>query len=436
MNKYNETEKQQIMLNSDLLEGSLSADERRLLREIDFKHIINEEQLLACNIHNNLKNKITNLLDQGVKLGIELEKLAQRGIKIKFKANPAIPENVISKFIEIPNIFFIIGNESLLNNKEIKIVTSYSEFKNVNKKVIFITDRKFDTLLGYSDVTNRLIDGSLLLISDVYRSKSNLKQNERLEKKDKKIKSKKVFISGSRSQKEIPLSVQKSLDLIRKQNIKVLIGDSEKGVDNEIIDYLRLPPKYTSVKVYTINKKPRVKVEDEWETKIIQSDSALKPQEKQMVKDRAMADEADWGLAIFRPITKNRYGAIQVSSGTLRNTIQMLLNNKAVKFFYVINNKILVDNLKTIKDLNMILDKYKSEVLSGDEKEEILSAKGVKLNVEPALIKYDKIIKKFEELLKSEQIKSNIDNKVSAKQEEQTEQIPLFTQTGGVHKNL
>ena len=144
----------------------------------------------------------------------------------------------------------------------------------------------------------------------------------------------------------------------------------------------------------------------------------------------------DWGLAIFRPITKNRYGAIQVSSGTLRNTIQMLLNNKSVKFFYVFNNRILVENLKTIKDLNMILDEYKSEVLSSDEKEEILSAKGVKSNVEPALIKYDKIIKKFEELLKCEQIKRNNDNKVSVKQEEQTEQIPLFKQTGGVRKNL
>ena len=436
MNKYNAIEKQQIMIYSDLLEGSLTVDERRLLLELDFKQIINEEQLMACNVHNNLKNKITNLLGQGVKLGFELEKLAQRGIEIKFKADRVVPENVISKFIQIPNLFFIIGNESLLNNKEVKVVTSYSELKNVNKKVIFITDRKFDTLLGYSDVKNRLLEGSLLLISDVYLSKSNLKQNERLEKKDKKIKGKKVFISGSRSQKEIPLSVQKSLDLIRKQNIKVLIGDSEKGVDNEIIDYLRLPPKYTSVQVYTINQKPRVKVEDEWETKIIQSDSALKPQEKQMVKDRAMADEADWGLAIFRPITKNRYGAIQVSSGTLRNTIQMLLNNKAVKFFYVINNKILVDNLKTIKDLNMILDKYKLEVLSSDEKEEILSAKGVKSNDEPSLIKYDKILKKFEELLKSEQIKKNSENKVSVKQEELIEQIPLFRQTGEVRKNL
>ena len=93
-----------------------------------------------------------------------------------------------------------------------------------------------------------------------------------------------------------------------------------------------------------------MKVENEWKTKTIFTDSSLKPQEQQMVKDRAMADDADWGLAIFKPITKNRYGAIQVSSGTLRNTIQLLLDKKAVKFFYVFDNKVEVANLKTIAD--------------------------------------------------------------------------------------
>lgn len=169
---------------------------------------------------------------------------------------------------------------------------------------------------------------------------------------------------------------------------------------------------------------PRVKVENEWQTKIIFTDSSLKPQEQQMVKDRAMADAADWGLAIFKPITKNRYGAIQVSSGTLRNTIQLLLDKKAVKFFYVFDNKVEVANLKTIADLKSVIEKYKEETLTSNEMEEILSSKGVEKDAEPSNVKYTKINKKFEELLKNEQKLQN--DRSDSRGKPRDEQISLF----------
>ena len=47
---------------------------------------------------------------------------------------------------------------------------------------------------------------------------------------------KRVFISG-RSQRSIPKAAQDSLDAIIKQGIEFLIGDSDKGVDSEIVDF-------------------------------------------------------------------------------------------------------------------------------------------------------------------------------------------------------
>lgn len=249
--------------------------------------------------------------------------------------------------------------------------------------------------------------------SDRYRKIANLKKETKS--------SKKVFISGSRTQEMIPENVQHSLDLIKQQQIKILIGDSEKGVDNEIINYLRLAPKYLEVEIYSIKTKARVKVEEEWELKVIETEKKLKPQEKQMEKDRVMANQADWGLAVFNPITKNRYGAIQVSAGTLRNTIQLLLNKRSVKFFYVYETKVEVVNLKHISELKKVIDSYQEEQLSLEEIEMIGTSKGVKPTDNLAMIKYQKIMQKFLELLKKEEtLISNYTIKQSQIENDQT----------------
>lgn len=407
MVKYNDIEKQQIMLMSDLLSDSMTLNEKKELQRItkNFNHIIQCEDIEHTALDSELKSKILNVLAQGLKLGVQLEKLSQRGIKILFTTNMNISSDLLKRFDSHPNLLFTIGNNNLFTEKHFKIIDKYSDIikNNNDDQIIFIADRKFDTLLRYNDISKKLMDGNLLIISDSYHSKSNLKQiNIRENPAINGTSQKRVFISGSRSQQEIPKMVQVSLDLIRKQNIKVLIGDSDKGVDNEIIDYFRLAPTYPFLKMFTIKQKARVKAEDKWDTKFIETDPSLKPQAKQMVKDRAMADEADWGLAIFNPITLNRYKSIQVSAGTLRNTIQLLLNKKAVKFFYLYENEIKSKDLKSITDLEDIITQYKNEKLSHAEIETILSARGIKAETNPATEKYNKINKKFLELLKSE----------------------------------
>lgn len=59
-----------------------------------------------------------------------------------------------------------------------------------------------------------------------------------------------MFISGSRIQEVLPQMIDDSLQLIMKQRIKVLIGDSDKGVDQEILAYVR--DTYDLVEIFTI----------------------------------------------------------------------------------------------------------------------------------------------------------------------------------------
>ncbi len=92
----------------------------------------------------------------------------------------------------------------------------------------------------------------------------------------------------------------------------------------------------------------------------------------------------------------------------------MLLSNKAVKFFFIINGSVEFKNLKRIEQLRNIIELYQNEKISDSEKVDILSSKGVKYDDNPSLVKYSKISKKFEELLKIEikELKSSNEKKI------------------------
>ncbi|MHA6603004.1 hypothetical protein ACX4ZB_01265 [Aerococcus urinae] len=213
-----------------------------------------------------------------------------------------------------------------------------------------------------------------------------------------------VFISGSRTQNQLSQEVLESIDAIIDQGIKINLGDSNKGVDKEVADLLRLE-NYKNVEIFTINQKPRIALEKDWKLRYVHPDEGLNGQEQQMMKDRQMVNDSQWGLAIFDPIKKNRFGALQVSSGTLRNTIQLLLQGKSVKFFYLYENTMRYRNLKGeegLKQLEALMNSYQEEQLTGKEKDLILSSRGINKDGHPATIKRDKIFSKFSDLLKNE----------------------------------
>ena len=160
---------------------------------------------------------------------------------------------------------------------------------------------------------------------------------------------------------------------------------------------------YENVTLFTISSSPRVKAEAEWRVRVIEADSSLKSKQRQTVKDRVMADEADWGMALFDPIQKNRYGSLQVSSGTLRNVVQMLLQGKPVKFFYLYEGEVRSSNLRSCADLESLIEGYRSERLTEQERESVLSARGVPSDADASLVRFQRIMTKYRSLIRCEE---------------------------------
>ena len=398
---YSEEQKRRIMLRTDLLGEPLNVQESAV-----FDAAVEQAGGVAPGLEfmsSDVREKARGLLDRGLKLSLELDKLAQRGISIRF-FDGGLPTCMQDYFTGNSPILFLVGNRDLLEECA-DVALSLDEFNDAGFTGILIADRPMESLLRDKRVSAGLRASKALVVSDLLRGRARIKSLDGIGSSDGRISGKpqkNVFISGSRSQTMIPPVVRSSLEMIIAQGIGVLIGDSSKGVDNEIADYLR-SPLYRHVTLYTIAREPRIAPEPEWDVVTVEVEDSQKAQQRQMVKDRAMADKADWGLALFNPIEKNRYGAIQVSSGTLRNAVQMLLQGKMVKFFYRYEGAMLFENLKTVDDLETVLSSYWKEVLDEKAREIILSAKGVSQDDDPAAVKAQKIIAKFEALRKAEE---------------------------------
>lgn len=123
-----------------------------------------------------------------------------------------------------------------------------------------------------------------------------------------------------------------------------------------------------------------------------------------MAKDRAMAEKADFGLAVFDPVFINRYGNIEVSSGSLRNTIQLLLKGKNVRFYYLYQGSYVSAGLKSLEDLEAVLESYKKEQVSVQETEMFQKAGLLQNGKDVQNLKYSRLCKKYRKLLESEQI--------------------------------
>lgn len=154
---------------------------------------------------------------------------------------------------------------------------------------------------------------------------------------------KKIFISGSISSKEIPDVVIKSVDNSREMNYTILIGDAT-GIDKSIQDMLKAD-NYKNVEIYHVGPTPRNFADRAWINKRILVDTDNEKlfkdgkytREAQMMKDKAMVDDADFGLVIWRDTSKNRFGNVHVSKGSLNNIYNLLMQEKYVGLFYIPN---------------------------------------------------------------------------------------------------
>ena len=151
-----------------------------------------------------------------------------------------------------------------------------------------------------------------------------------------------IFISGSREVPFVPDEALARVDRIMGSGFDVVVGDSERGVDAEVLRYLASRA-YESVSVYTIHGRPRVKgVLDAWHVCKIGPDAAAKTdasgnvrnrRELETAKDRAMGEVADYGLVVWQSTYANRFGNTSVSRGSLRNMFQLLDDGKPVVLY-------------------------------------------------------------------------------------------------------
>lgn len=151
----------------------------------------------------------------------------------------------------------------------------------------------------------------------------------------------KMFISGSIASKEIPEDVIRSVDDSRKRNYTILIGDA-RGIDKNIQDMLK-SDNYKNVEVYHVGPSPRNFSDKEWVDRRVPVDieneklfkNGKYTREAQMIKDKAMSKDADFGLVIWQDTSINRFGKVSVSKGSLNNIYNLLIQEKYVGLYYI-----------------------------------------------------------------------------------------------------
>jgi hypothetical protein len=161
----------------------------------------------------------------------------------------------------------------------------------------------------------------------------------------------KVFIAGSRGLSRLNKEVRHRIDTILAKGLGIIVGDAN-GVDKAVQRYLK-SRQYDDVTVFYMEGSCRNNVGD-WPTRTIK---AAAPSRRDFAyystKDRAMAEEADYGLVLWDG----------KSRGTLRSIVDLVRREKPV-IAYVAPEKTF-HTLRQPSDLSGILTRVDPAVLLG-----------------------------------------------------------------------
>jgi len=149
----------------------------------------------------------------------------------------------------------------------------------------------------------------------------------------------KIFIAGPRALSAIDKNVQDKLDSIINQKFSILVGDAN-GIDKAIQKYF-FEHNYKSVFVYASRGRARNNI-GKWDVQNIEVPESIKGFDFYATKDKAMADNADYGLMIWNGKSK----------GTLNNIINLTKQRKNVLLYFTPHNKFyLIRDLETAEKL-------------------------------------------------------------------------------------
>src|SRR6266496_126755 len=126
-----------------------------------------------------------------------------------------------------------------------------------------------------------------------------------------------VFVAGSRQISRLPAEVKARLDTMIKKGFQILVGDAN-GADKAVQRYFA-DKAYPNVLVHCMKDHCRNNVGN-WPTRQVAAPRGAKGFDYYSLKDRAMAEAAEYGLMLWDGKSK----------GTVNNVVNLSRDHKAV----------------------------------------------------------------------------------------------------------
>ncbi len=149
-----------------------------------------------------------------------------------------------------------------------------------------------------------------------------------------------VFVAGSRQISRLPAEVRSRLDTMIEKGFQILVGDAN-GADRAVQRYLA-ERSYPNVLVHCMKDHCRNNVGN-WPTREVAAPRGAKGFDYYSLKDRAMAEKAEYGLMLWDGKSK----------GTVNNVVNLSRDRKPVVVYVAPTKQF--QTIKTSDDLRELL---------------------------------------------------------------------------------
>ncbi|WP_447970322.1 hypothetical protein [Nitrospira sp. M1] len=151
-----------------------------------------------------------------------------------------------------------------------------------------------------------------------------------------------VFFGGSRKTRVLNEVIRAQIENVMEKELSILIGDAN-GADKAMQTYLA-DRGYRSVTIFCAGSECRNNI-GQWETRNIQMNGKEKNFAFYAAKDKAMSEEADYGLMLWDGI----------SNGTLNNVLNLVERGKQVALYFSPKKEFLT--IQSLDDIKSLLSK-------------------------------------------------------------------------------
>jgi hypothetical protein len=149
-----------------------------------------------------------------------------------------------------------------------------------------------------------------------------------------------VFVAGSRQISRLPTEVRSRLDTMIEKGFQILVGDAN-GADKAVQHYFA-DRSYPNVLVHCMKDHCRNNVGN-WPTREVAAPRGAKGFDYYSLKDRAMAEAAEYGLMLWDGKSK----------GTVNNVVNLSRDHKPVVVYVAPTREF--HTIKTFEDLKGLL---------------------------------------------------------------------------------